>query len=820
MAVTMNNSNVSASDRGSWLPVIGVAACLIVIIGGLIYAAATGTLFGAWTFWASIGAAIVALFGLLGLNALRSANAARQELTEPTYLQAFIMGPDPMIITRDSIPVLANNAYNDLAERVGVMGESGMPPTLDRVFAGASSREAASALYRLLSNGVGTETLRVLDEEGTLRAYQIDVTDLGELSDHAKAWRIRDLTGPEPVATYLAEAPVGLATMREDGGILALNDTLARWLGLSSAMRPDRIHDFLADAIAMLDAPKEIGRTHRFDTLLTTRKGVQTPTVAVMQWTELEDGAPIASLALYGHSNIAEKAPKPVAASALLEGIQAGDTFMAAPFAIVELDNRNLGEAVVRRSNPAFQTLTGRAEEGERFADLFTEDKPEFIKLTGNDCDPNTAYEACITGSEVTGIIHTNVYIVCHPRNPEACWAYIVDTSKRHDLQEQLIQSQKMQAIGQLAAGVAHDFNNLLQAIRLNTDELLGRHPVGDPSYLELQRVNSDVMRAAALVKKLLAFSSKQTLRAQMLDVTDTLSDVAVTLRQTLSERVKLDIVHGRDLPHICVDKAQLETVLINLCVNARDAMPDGGNITIRSSQIEASDLPIKSPFEDKAVLIEVEDSGTGMDEETMAKIFEPFFTTKELGKGTGLGLATVYGIVEQSGGHMKVTSKIGEGTTFRIYIPAADPTKAIEVTPKPSAPRAPSNLSGQGTILLVEDEESVRTIAAKTLRKRGYRVIEAGDGEEAYEWLEEDHEPIDLMISDVVMPGMDGPTLLRKGRDLLGEARIVFMSGYAKDDFSELLSEEPDVTFLPKPFTLAQLAEKVKSEIGEAKAA
>jgi len=221
----------------------------------------------------------------------------------------------------------------------------------------------------------------------------------------------------------------------------------------------------------------------------------------------------------------------------------------------------------------------------------------------------------------------------------------------------------------------------------------------------------------------------------------------------------------------------------------------------------------------DQIVVIEVSDTGTGMSEEVQAKIFEAYFTTKELGKGTGLGLATSYGIIQQSGGQLTVESELGVGTTFRIYLPVADvkkaEAKAISKKAALQTPKKPSNLSGQGNILFVEDEINVRDIAAKMLRKRGYNVIEAGDGEEAYDILEDGQQDFDLMISDVVMPGMDGPALLKKGRPLLGDSRIVFISGYAEEEFSDLLAEEPDVTFLPKPFTLTQLAEKVKSEIG-----
>jgi two-component system cell cycle sensor histidine kinase/response regulator CckA len=221
----------------------------------------------------------------------------------------------------------------------------------------------------------------------------------------------------------------------------------------------------------------------------------------------------------------------------------------------------------------------------------------------------------------------------------------------------------------------------------------------------------------------------------------------------------------------------------------------------------------------DDFVVIEVADTGEGMTEDVKSKIFEPFFTTKEIGKGTGLGLATVYGIIKQSGGHLTVDSSIGKGTTFRIYLPSSEKKMNLDSTKLPLTNKRTADLTGQGSILFVEDEISVRDIASKSLRRKGYKVIEADDGEEALEILKNSKEPFDLMISDVVMPSMDGPTLLREGRDLLGAARIVFVSGYAEDDFSELLSGDTDVSFLPKPFTLAQLAKKVKDEIGESDA-
>ena len=816
------DASEDGAPRSNVTLALAIMVFLLLLVGTIVYALVNGSAGQRWVFWTAIAAAIISLFGLLAFAALRNEASARVELTEPTYLEAFRYGPDPTLITREGVPVLANDAYVDLAERVGVVGESGVPPTLDRLFAASSSHDVAASLYRLLQHGVGREVVNVIDEHSRLRTYEVDATRLSKATEGATLWRVRDLSGPEPEAIRLADAPVGLATVLKSGRIVAVNPTLRRWLGLGPQSLPRNLEDMLADADSVLDTPAEPGRTQRFDSELLTDKGVASPTVAVASWSRLEDDTPIASIAFYGHSNIASRAPAQVA-QPVTAGLQAGDTFSAAPFAIAELAGTDLSTATITRTNPAFQRMTGRTQQGVAFSKIFVEPDPRLVQGDPRGFDINEAIDARVA-SRQDEPIYAQVHIVCHPREANICWAYIVDITQRQMLQEQLVQSQKMQAIGQLAAGVAHDFNNLLNAIRLNTDDLLGRHPLGDPDYLELQSINSNGMRAAALVKKLLAFSRRQTRRAVALDVSETLSDLSHTLRQTLSERVALKIDHGRDLPPIRMDKSQLETVLINLCVNARDAMVDpetgagSGVITIRSRAVDVGKLPIRAAHEGRAVRIEVEDTGAGMDEATLSRIFEPFFSTKN-DHGTGLGLATVYGIVDQSGGHLDVESTPGEGTVFRITLPTADPALATEETVKSAEPKAPANLSGQGTILFVEDEESVRTIAAKTLRKRGYNVVEAGDGEEAYEWLE-GGEAVDLLISDVVMPGMDGPTLLKKGRDMLGEARIVFISGYAQEEFSDLLAEEPDVTFLPKPFSLAQLAEKVKAEIGEAKAA
>ncbi len=399
---------------------------------------------------------------------------------------------------------------------------------------------------------------------------------------------------------------------------------------------------------------------------------------------------------------------------------------------------------------------------------------------------------------------------------------YLVDVSEQKQMELQLAQSQKMQAIGQLAGGVAHDFNNLLMAIELRLDELLARHPVGDPSYEGLSQIRQTGARAADLVRKLLAFSRKQTVQRVTLDVGELISESQVLLARLLPEDVKLDTQYGRDLPKIRADKGQLETAVMNLVVNARDAVKGQGRpgvIRIRTARLTHAEAvalnyadPLAPPSREVA-MIEVSDNGPGIPPDVMKKIFDPFFTTKALGEGTGLGLSTVYGIVKQADGWIDVTSPPGDGAIFRIFLPVYDAPPEAKPEP-PKAKPIPRDLSGAGRILFVEDEDAVRGVAARLLRARGYEVIEASDGEEALAICEEQAGKIDLMISDVIMPGMDGPTLLKKARGYLGNAPVMFISGYAEADFSDMLEGEEGVTFLPKPIDIKTLAERVKQQL------
>ena len=394
---------------------------------------------------------------------------------------------------------------------------------------------------------------------------------------------------------------------------------------------------------------------------------------------------------------------------------------------------------------------------------------------------------------------------------------YLVDVSEQKALETKFAQSQKMQAVGQLAGGVAHDFNNLLTVIIGNSEFLLMRHQAADPSFKEINEIHQNALRAATLVGQLLAFSRKQTLQPRTLNLREVIGELALMLRRLLREGIDLKLDHGADLWPVHADETQISNAIINLVVNARDAMPRGGTVTIRTAnetvgQTAAFGTAIMPPGD--YVRIEVADTGMGIAKEHMGKIFDPFFTTKPMGQGTGLGLATVYGIVKQTGGFISVDSEVGRGTTFRIFLPRHKADAAPQPEPERAAPR---DITGQDTILLVEDEEAVRSFAARALKLRGYNVLEASGGEEALDLVRSHAGNIHLIITDVVMPNMDGPTLVRALKRMRPDIHVIFMSGYAEEAFRRNDEKAEDLHFLPKPFGLKQLAAKVKDVLSSA---
>jgi two-component system cell cycle sensor histidine kinase/response regulator CckA len=392
------------------------------------------------------------------------------------------------------------------------------------------------------------------------------------------------------------------------------------------------------------------------------------------------------------------------------------------------------------------------------------------------------------------------------------------DNSEEDRLKRQVAQATKMQAVGQLAGGVAHDFNNILTAIIGHCDLMLMRHAPGDSDYDDIQQIRSNSNRAASLTRQLLAFSRQQTLRPQVLQLPDVIAEVSTLLKRLLGERVKLQVKHGRGLGAVRADPGQLEQVIVNLAVNARDAMTvkddaSVGLLTLHTYAVTAEDVRRMGseilPIADYTAL-RVSDTGTGIPPHLLPKIFEPFFTTKEVGKGTGLGLSTVYGIVKQSGGFIFAESEPGKGTSFVIYLPVHRAEAAVKPARKTREPAG--ELWGTGTILLVEDEATVRAVAERALTRHGYTVLLAENGEAAIEILDREKR-VDLMISDVVMPTMDGPTTAREARIRQPDLPILFISGYAEEQLRQSIDLDR-VAFLAKPFSVQKLAEATRDAL------
>ena len=682
---------------------------------------------------------------------------------------------DGILITgKDGIVVYANPAYARMARRV----DGGMTPSVDRLF---DDRDSAAQIFRLAraarSGSRAAEMLRHSGPDGGWAWYRVAVRPL---EAGFTVWRLHDATletgnGHYSESTQRVIGPNG-SSVPADGASgsesAALSANAAPDLGSVSTAMPE--------TALTLPGTEEDGR----------RLGLQIGGLSASdQESELQRAGA-------RFTRFFENAPVGiviVAADGTIDAANAAFGAMVDP-----LPNRGarLLEAVAEEDREEVATRIRDAVEGRPARPVIE------VRLAG-------------AGERVAQLYASRI-----EEEPSASVVlYLIDMTEQKNLELQFAQSQKMQAVGQLAGGIAHDFNNLLTAILGFCDLLLVRHRPGDPSFGDVMQIKQNANRAANLVRQLLAFSRKQTLRPKVLVLTDELSELSNLLRRLLGEKIELKVLHGRNLGPVRVDQGQLEQVIINLAVNARDAMPDGGTLTIRTANISAAESRnLGHPLMPVAeyVLIEVSDTGVGIAKENLGKIFEPFFTTKEVGKGTGLGLSTVYGIVKQTGGFIFPVSEPGKGATFRIYLPRHDATESIPTAPEIEERESPSDLTGKGTILLVEDEDAVRAFAVRALSNRGYTVIEAADGAKALDIVREHTGPIDLVISDVVMPNMDGPALLREIRNVRPEVRIVFISGYAEEAFRKSLERDESFTFLPKPFSLKQLASTVKEVLNQ----
>ena len=779
--------------------------------------------------------ALLAICGVIALFAYAAGflnlagQAARNDVTKTLADTA----PEGLLVTQSNGEIIfANEAYLALC---GAQ-ETADLRTVERLFSGTS--EVSEAVYRLAQAARegkrATEELRLsppLSGEGNVGWYRIRVRPLERDGDtRTTLWSVADVTRErkrhenvfqelQHAIDFLDHAPAGFFSADSDGAVTYINATLAAWLDYDLAQVGSgglKLTDLVAgDGAALLSstagAAGEV-RTEQLDVDLKRRNGQSLPVRLLHRVAFGHDRTPGPSRTL-----VINRAPGEEQAEDLRAAeVRFARFFNQTPMAIAAVDS----EGRITRANAAFAKLCPRAHEMRNLyagvADREHEQLRAALSAAMAGKSEIVPVDATLLGDK-TQSARFFVSTAEDMGDGTRAHIYALDTTEQRALQENFAQAQKMQAIGQLAGGIAHDFNNVLTAIIGYSDLLLANHRPTDPSFQDIMQIKQNANRAAALTRQLLAFSRRQTLRPQVLQLSDVLADLQMLLRRLVGEKIELDVKHGRDLWLVKADLNQFEQVIVNLVVNARDAMADGGKIHVRTRNVTSAECALfRQPTLTPAdyVAIEVEDNGSGIPADVMDKIFEPFFTTKEVGKGTGLGLSMVYGIVKQTGGWVFCESEEGRGTIFRIFLPR-HVAQAEDAQPRESVKAPAADLTGHGTILLVEDEEAVRAFGARALVSRGYSVLEAASGLEALDVVEANAGQIDLIVSDVVMPEMDGPTMFGELRKRGVSAKIIFVSGYAEDAFAKNLPEGQEFGFLPKPFTLKQLVEAVKGALG-----
>ncbi|HSM40957.1 MAG TPA: response regulator [Afifellaceae bacterium] len=836
----MTNANMgeaietAPSGRSSQLVVLLLVLCLVGIAGSYIYLPReTANLVALISlgFLAAVGVAVLFALavGLITFGAVHLVDE-RKATTEQVFFDS--LGDGALVTRADGSPIVANMAYQKLS---GAEGPDDLR-TVERLF--AENPDASEAVYRLTASAEkgrrAGEEIRMPGgiggrSEGA-RWYNVKVNPSGPSGQIG--WLISDITREreyqenifqelQNAIDYLDHAPAGFFSLEPDGRIRYINATLAAWIGVDLAeFEPGQLNisEFISvEGLPQLNAAsaQRNDAAERLNVDLVHVDGTRIPVRLLHRVPTAADGTVGASRTLVLDMRQGEDAGAGTVAE-----MRFNRFFNNTPMAIASVDRHGM----IGLTNARFVSLFGAAG-----SDTAKQRLVEVVRQ-GDRAALGAAIDAAISGQDDIPAVDANFGkedgrsarffvspILEGDAGEDAAIVYALETTEQRELEEQFAQSQKMQAVGQLAGGIAHDFNNVLTAIIGFSDLLLTNHRPSDPSFQDIMNIKQNANRAAGLVRQLLAFSRRQTLRPKVINLRDVLSDLSVLLDRLISERISLHVDHGRDLWPIKADLNQLEQVIVNLAVNARDAMPDGGVLTIRTANVAEAE---SGRFRGQGfrpgdyVLIEVADTGTGMPPEVHDKIFEPFYSTKDVGKGTGLGLSTVYGIVKQTGGFIYVDSAVGEGTTFRILLPRHVPEETAEEASEEKPKAAPSDLTGNAKILLVEDEEAVRAFAARALTARGYKVYEAATGTEALEVIGNIDDTIDLVVSDVVMPEMDGPTLLRELRKTQPTLKIIFVSGYAEEAFAKHLPEDESFQFLPKPFSLKDLATAVKQTL------
>ncbi len=778
--------------------------------------------------------AMLGLFAVFGYAAghLRIGERVRDD----DLVRAFANSLDDglLVTRRDGRPLYANRS---LAEMVGVTA-AGEINALETLFAGdpraaaayfrleraASRREPWREEIEIRVEGRRSQLFRVAQRPCSVPGHD---RELGPMA----LWTITDVTAERArqvsaVATLettlerMDSVPAGLMEVDSHGAVRRLNATLLRWLGLEPQTLSERTLK-LTDIVAPEGAELIANAAAAF---YTTGQGVdldvaidKSAQVPLRFFARRDNQGGLLIAAFRREGSAADDGP------AAAE-IRFARFFQSSPFGIATIG----ADGRLMSTNAAFARMIpeGSSAIGSAAADVLCRFADAEMRAA-----VETALRQVMTGT----VSPAPIEITVGPNNEfsrrlyaapltqakdarEAAILYLIDATEQKALEAKFAQSSKMEAVGKLAGGIAHDFNNVLTAIIGFSDLLLQTHRPTDPAHKDIMNIRSSATRAAGLVAKLLAFSRRQTLQTEPLQLGEVLGDLAPLLKRSIGETIDLKMPSGRDLWYVKTDRTQFEQVVINLAVNARDAMPEGGTLAITTRNVterESQKLGQHGMAVGEYVLIEVSDTGSGMPPEVMAKIFEPFFTTKGVGKGTGLGLSTVYGIVKQTGGFIYPESTLGRGTTFRVYLPRYMPDNEDELVAQKTAKKErPQDLTGSGRVLLVEDEDVVRSFAVRALKRQGYEVFEASTGVEALEVMAELEDRIDIVVSDVVMPEMDGPTLLKELRKKNPDLKIIFVSGYPHEAFETSLDKNEQFAFLPKPFSLPQLAAKVKEQL------
>jgi len=770
---------------------------------------------------------------------------AHDEAAEEVLLrEAFHSMLTPQLITdQEGAVVLANRAFRGWVD----WGDQAVLDVLALRFGAESeNRQRFRKIQEALAKGQSAIADLPVSRRGRVIEWRRVIARPIDGYNRYCHWRFEDISEHRrmeramreeqtKLVDFMARAPIGIYSVDQHGRFRFVNETLADWLQVSpdDLVKGDvRIHDILKEppegASAYAVALGLQGETHG-EVVLRRRDGTLFPVAITQTLVASEDGK-----ALRTRSVVRDLSPEREWQMALsMSEYRFQKLFAQAPIGILLLDS----SLVVMECNDAFLSIARRRRET-----TISKSVSEMI-AEKDDGETIGVLQDVLSGIDMLKprevVLQAERNVIAHvfaKRFGEAAPAhadqggdaglmlYFIDVTEQRRMEIQFAQSQKMQAIGQLAGGVAHDFNNLLTAMIGFCDLLLMRHKPGDQSFNDIMQIKQNGNRAANLVRQLLAFSRQQTLQPKVINIVDVISELTALLRRLIGANIRLDMTHGRDIGRVKVDQGQLEQVIINLVVNARDAMADGGSVSLRTANHVQHEHALCGQDDmppGRYVSIVVEDTGSGIPPHILSRIFEPFFSTKEIGSGTGLGLSTVYGVVRQTGGFIQVESRVGHGARFTVYLPVVgdDATRlhVIEtVDGEESAERPQPDLTGAGTILLVEDEDAVRVFSTRALKNKGYNVLEARSGEEALEVLEKEGGKVDLIITDVVMPQMDGPTLYKHLRTKWPKMKVVFVSGYTEDRLREQFKSREEIHFLGKPFSLKQLAAKVKELLNE----